>query len=623
MKRWMGCLSLAVCALLVACGGGSDCSLLAGGAACKSSSGGSGSGQDQPNTPITPPPSVVPEASALAVQGTAAEGLAIASAPVNMVCVQGAGQAVTDANGRFTVAVTQARPPCLLEVTSTVTGQRYHGLLLSGTRANITPVTELISAATLGEQPTQLFNAANPAQRASRLSALTEAGLTAATARVLALSQAIAGAELSSAVDYLKGAFTAATSNVPGDATDRKLDALVAALEASGQSQFSINQALIDASASSVGQAVKTLLGSAADSLPDCPAARSGEYWMLMSNGFGFYFAQGQVTQALSATLDGANRRAYRRYLDGDVKVEALDFIRRYKDGVLQPCLFDVGTGQGELMEVRFTANGIGLLSNRSSAVGVMLPRQKQTGVVGLANRTFRVLQFGQVNGEAADFNYAPGFRQWVFANDGQRLGNYNCGLGSNGRVQCAATADRQLSVQLRSDGAYEFREANGTPTLGVLWRYRDQTLLWLSLRNGSTLDPVGMGVGMSGGSCAAPALGVTHELSSYAITHAGSTRTVAASSSWLQASSYNASSGVVQLAVLPTATSTVPEDYLFDNWMTMGECTAYRASDGVLSRVQPRLMMNIGRDMQVAVSTDYSAQRGTRLWLSQRSIKE
>lgn len=618
MKRWMGWMTLAVCALLAACGGGSDCSLIAGSAACKSTGNNQDNAQNQSSVTVPPPGHVVPELSAFAVQGTAAEGLAIAGATVNMACVQGVGQAVTDANGRFSVAVVEARPPCLLEVTSPVTGQRYHGMLLSGTRANITPVTEMISAASLGDQPTQVFNAAN---RETSLMSLNVDALTAGTAKVLAATQVIAGAELSQAVDYIKGSFVAATSNLPGDATDRKLDALVAAFESSGQSQFRLNQAVIETPLASTGQAVKTLLGFAADSLPGCPAARSGDYWWLMSNGFGFYFNQGLVTQALSTTLDGANRRAYRRYLDGDTKVEALDFIPRYKDGVLQSCIFDVSSGQGDLMEVRFTSNGVGLMSNRVTGVGVLLPRQTQTGVAGLAGRTFQMMQFGQVNGETVDFNYSASLRQWVFANDGQRVSTYSCGL-SNGTVQCGATVDKQLSAQLRSDGVYEFKEANGTPSIGVVWRHRDQTLLWLSLRNGSTVEPVGMGVGMSGGSCSAPSPGVTHEINSYMATYAGSTRTVASSSTWLQTSNYNAASGETQLAVLPAPSSTVPSDYHFDKWKAMGECTSFRAS-GQFNGVQPRLMMNIGRDLQVALSTDYSVQRGTRLWLSQRSIRE
>lgn len=620
MKRWLGWALLAVTALLASCGGGGGCGVALGAAACNSDNAGTGNTQAQVvNEPAPAVTSPVP--SSFTVQGTAAEGLAIGNAPVSMVCVRGAGQAVTDSRGGFSLSVTDAIAPCLLEVVSSGSGQRYHGMLLSGSRANITPVTELITAASLGVQPVQVFSEST-LTRATKLAALSESSVAAAATKVVTMTQVIAGAQLSATVDYLKGTFVAATSVLAGDATDQKLDALVAAVEFSGQSIFSLSQTVITATEASVAQGVQSLLGAATNSLPGCPSARSGEYWMLTSTGYGFYFPQTQGAQALSMTLDGLNRRAYRRYWDGEVKVEALDFIQRYRDGVLQPCLFDVSNGQGGLMEMRVTADGIGLLNTRLNTVAVLLPRQTQTTVATLSAKTFRNMSFRQVDGLDSDYNYQTQLSQWVFGSDGQSLANYTCAL--NGvAVQCASSSDKTMSAQLRNDGAFEFRDPDGTPTVGVVWRYRDQTMLWLSMRNGTSVEPVGWGVGMSGGaSCTPPTPGVKHEMHSYSVAHAGSTRTLAASTGWMQTTSYNANTGVAQMAVLPTGTSQVPSDYYFDNWRAMGDCTSYRGA-GVLSSVQPRMMMNMGRDLQVGMSTDYSPQRGATMWLTQRSIKE
>ncbi|MFY7906858.1 MAG: hypothetical protein ACOVO0_12030, partial [Burkholderiaceae bacterium] len=195
----MSGMLLGLTALLAACGGGgSNCNLLAGTAACR---------DDSP--PKDGTPQAVVEPLTLAVQGTAAEGLAIGMAPVSMVCVQGQAQAVTDENGGFTVVANNALAPCMLQVTSQQSGRRYHAVLVSGTRANVTPVTEMVSAAALSRQPIEVFEL-DASTRATRLAAVREQGLSDALNKVIAGTSQISGVALNSAVDYLKGAFVAA-----------------------------------------------------------------------------------------------------------------------------------------------------------------------------------------------------------------------------------------------------------------------------------------------------------------------------------------------------------------------------------------------------------------------------
>jgi hypothetical protein len=480
----------------------------------------------------------------------------------------------------------------------------------------------MVSAAALGGQPIQVFELDAPA-RGSRLTVMNEQGLAGALNKVIAATSQISGVALNSAVDYLKGTFVAATHARAGDETDRKLDALMSAIESSGKSFADINWVLFNDTGMALNQAVKNLLGVATDSLTGCPAARSGEYWLLTSTGYGFFFVQGQSSKVTSITLDGALGRASRRYVeDGLEKTERMDFFPRYvRANTVEPCVFDVAAGN-QSMEMRVTSNGIGLLNTRQNTVGILLPRQTPASLASFAGKTFRMMGFGQVNGLGADYDYATQLKQWVFGVGGQSLSSFECGV-SGATVRCDNLADQTMSVQLRPDGVFEIRAPDGTPTMGVSWRYRDQNLLWLSMRNGTTLDPVGMGVALSGGSCAPPALGVTQEILSYSVTHSGVSRALNQTQGWLQAARFESSTATAQLGVLSSATNVNPVDFYFENWGAFGECTSYRGPQARFSQVQPRMMMNIGRDLQVGMSTDYSPQRGATMWLTQRSIKE
>lgn len=612
MKRWMSGILLVLTALLASCGGGgSSCGWLAGQAACKSDT-----------TAKVIPSTAVVEPTTLTVLGTAAEGLAIGLAPVSMVCVQGQAQAKTDENGGFAVVAHNAIAPCMLQVTSQQTGQRYHAIWVSGPRINVTPITEMVSAAALVGQPVQVFELDSPA-RATRLASMQEQVVSNALNKVIAATSQISGVELNSAVDYLKGTFVAATPARAGDVTDRKLDALMSAMESSGKSFADFNLVLFSNSGSALSQAVQNLLGVATDSLTGCPAARSGKYWLLTSTGYGFFFVQGLSSKVTSITLESALGRASRQFIeDGVEKNERMDFYPRYTTGnAVVPCLFDVAVGD-QSMEMRVTANGIGLLNTREDTVAVMLPRQVPASLASFAGKNFRMMGFGQIDGLDVNYNYATQLSQWVFGVGGESLSSYKCGV-SGATVNCDNRADKTMSVRLRPDGVYEIRAPDGTPTMGVSWRYRDQTLLWLSMRDGTTLEPVGLGVALSGGSCTPPALGVTHEILSYSATHAGVNRTLNQTQSWLQTTRFDASTATAQLAVLNSVNSVSPSDFYFENWGAFGTCTSYRGSQARFSEVQPRMMMNIGRDLQVGMSTDHSLQKGSTLWLSQRSIRE
>jgi hypothetical protein len=80
-------------------------------------------------------------ATNLTLAGTAATGKALASATVSVNCAQGAGTALTDGGGNYSVAL-NATPPCLLTVTSGST--TLHSVAYAGGTFNTTPETDLM-----------------------------------------------------------------------------------------------------------------------------------------------------------------------------------------------------------------------------------------------------------------------------------------------------------------------------------------------------------------------------------------------------------------------------------------------------------------------------------------------
>ncbi|MEM5338534.1 hypothetical protein [Paraburkholderia azotifigens] len=101
--------------------------------------------------------SAVSPISNLALAGTAATGKALASANVNVTCAQGAGAALSDGGGRYSLAFSGVLP-CMIAVTSG--GTTLHSLAFAGGTFNTTPETELMIvylAAQLGTSEANLI----------------------------------------------------------------------------------------------------------------------------------------------------------------------------------------------------------------------------------------------------------------------------------------------------------------------------------------------------------------------------------------------------------------------------------------------------------------------------------
>lgn len=240
-----------------------------------------GSSSDSPAA--APPPPAPPAFNGVNLSGTAATGLSLAGAKLEAKCATGNGSATTGNDGVYTLKLDGAALPCLLRVSSANGATVLHsvaegsgGSATALTTANVTSLTELVLARALGAGSTPALNFAAAAP-------LSTAKLVEAKATVAAALKA-AGIDFGG-VDPISAAFKAAVAGgAAGDANDKKLDDLMAALAKGKTSLAELANAL--ASAADAGAAT-TQVGAALSVPPvaGCPQLRSGAYAWINQRG--------------------------------------------------------------------------------------------------------------------------------------------------------------------------------------------------------------------------------------------------------------------------------------------------------------------------------------------------
>jgi hypothetical protein len=194
--------------------------VVAGLAAC----GGGGGGSADSASIVTPTPTPTPSTPVSAtLSGLAATGAAIANAAVTAKCVTGpllTGN--TNLNGAFTLTLSSAHTaPCMLQVTGGTPSVTLHSFAAAAGQVNISPLTDLVVAKALGDDPVAAF-----ATFDSTKGSTINAGLVAAKAYVQTQVSSITG---SGTADPLTSTFAV------GSADDKVLDALGAALVSAGK----------------------------------------------------------------------------------------------------------------------------------------------------------------------------------------------------------------------------------------------------------------------------------------------------------------------------------------------------------------------------------------------------
>jgi hypothetical protein len=215
----------------------------------------------------------------LSISGVAATGAAISGGTVEARCATGTATATTSADGSYSMTVSSGEAPCVLRATDLNSNLTLHSVIEQGqSRANITPLTELIVASVSGETPSDIFS--NFSQL--RQSQVSETSVRQAVQRVQLLSVSLGPDADLSGIDPLKDSFQAATTIAAGDAKDKKIDALMSALASADRTIADLTQQLKSAQSNSeVTQSISSVLGSSATTLSGCSFARSGDYWVL------------------------------------------------------------------------------------------------------------------------------------------------------------------------------------------------------------------------------------------------------------------------------------------------------------------------------------------------------
>ncbi|OWQ83215.1 hypothetical protein CDN99_26615 [Roseateles aquatilis] len=256
-----------------------------------------GGGGDSP-APVAPP-----VAASLTLTGSAATGAALGLAAVSIKCVGASGTGTTAADGTFNVAITGASLPCVLSVTGGTTTLRSVAEAGTGTNAvaNITPLSELIVARLAGGDAAALFTTFDAAAQAK----LTAAGLGDARS---AITAALKGVIDLTGVDPIKAPLVAASGGKEGNALDKQLDALGAALKSAGTTLPDLAAAVVANDKAPAG--AQTLLKPAAAT---CAGLRSGNYRALNPRAATLALAATRVTldvKALTYTAAGTPAKA-------------------------------------------------------------------------------------------------------------------------------------------------------------------------------------------------------------------------------------------------------------------------------------------------------------------------
>ncbi len=226
---------------------------------------GGGGGGDASSTPVA---QAAP--SVLTLSGTAATGAAMALAAVEIKCVSATGKSTTTAEGTYSIAMPGASLPCVLSATSADGKTVLRSVAETGSATsatvNITPLSEIIVTRLAGGDAAALFTTFDATAQAK----LTPGSLSDARGVVMA---ALKGTVDLTGVDPIKDPLVAASAGKVGNELDKKLDALGAALKASGTSFADLNSVL--AANPNATTVVQGMLQPVAES---CTALRSGNY---------------------------------------------------------------------------------------------------------------------------------------------------------------------------------------------------------------------------------------------------------------------------------------------------------------------------------------------------------
>lgn len=297
--------------------------------------------------------------SGITISGVAATGAAISGGTVEIKCSSGIAMGTTNADGSYSIMVNSGAQPCILRATDPVTKVQLHSIVENGsTTANITPVTDLVVANTLTDNPANTFSNFSPTAQAK----ITSANIATSVTRIQAVTASLGTDADLSGVDVMKGAMVAASASGSGDATDKKIDALMAALSAADKKIADLSaQVKTLTSTSNASSTVTSVVGDAQYGLANCPYARSGDFWVLDLIG-----TAPEPWNVNFSTMVLKNKTTNATY--------AINLKRDASNNPIA-CAF-TSTVNGRFVEYRVSPGGVGAWVH-STDFGIFVPAQK------------------------------------------------------------------------------------------------------------------------------------------------------------------------------------------------------------------------------------------------------
>lgn len=404
--------------------------------------------------------------STLSISGVAATGAAISLGSVEAKCATGTGTAITNADGTYTVSVSGGAQPCILRAIDPVTKTELHSIVEAGaTTANITPVTSLVVANTLGDEPATAFTNFDATARAK----VTSTNISTAVTRVQALTAAMGSGDADmTGIDFMKGSMTAATADASGDATDKKIDALMAALAASDKKITDLTaQVKTLTSTTNAATALTSVVGNSQYALSNCPYARSGDIWVMDLIG-----------SAPAAWNLDFNNMILKNLASNTTYAISL---KRDSSNQLIPCALTASIG-GQTVEYRISTGGVGVWIN-STDFGITVPAQKSAALINPSFAgTYPAMAF--VKGKTNSLRLGLPFR-FEIKTDGT-IDGYSCDL-TKSLPDCATATTASsdpVTCTAVSNGTLSCTSLGGLAATAVLYVNGSQATMFMAVTN-------------------------------------------------------------------------------------------------------------------------------------------
>ncbi len=400
------------------------------------------------------------------ISGTAATGAAISNGTVEAKCKTGTGTATSNFDGTFTIEIANGALPCMLKAVDPVTKLELHSVAESGAkRANISPVTELVTANLLGAVPSTVFATFTSDIHAKITTQSVENALKTVQLATVALGS---DADMSN-VDVLKGSLSAATELASGDANDKKIDALMSALAAADKKIGDLTIALKSATQDNARTMLLNVVGEAADSLESCPNARTGDVWI-----FGT-----AVGDPIAYRVDFKRMVLIKKSTSAQYSIE---LVRDNAQNVV-PCTFKSSIN-GYVYEYRISDGGLTVAYTPTGGV-MIIPAQKSLKITDAAfSGSYPAMAF--VRSKTSDLRFAIPIRFEIDSNG--NLSGFSCDL-TKSQPDCLRTLDSSNKDDVRcvvnDDGLYKCEsQASGFQASAAIFQSGSQATMLMSVNN-------------------------------------------------------------------------------------------------------------------------------------------